>query len=304
MIQKLYTDVQNLKKQNRKCWSYVYKINKLIVNLMFPLTQLWDKSIGVDASSDVIVSLTTYPARINTVWVTIASLLKQTYKPAKVVLYLSNEQFPNGELDLPTILKKLKKRGLEIAFVEDDLKPHKKYYYALNEYKDKSVITADDDIFYPENHIESLVDASKKFPDAVICARSHDIEFMEDNDNEFLNYNSWKEHLTTHPTLAMMPVGCNGVLYKRKFFDEELFDINVIKEYSLYTDDLWLKVMELKNNIKAYNCIEEPLVYFDSIFTKKTGLWKTNTSNYNNRNDIVWKKLAQKYNIDKHKFNG
>ncbi|SHJ13766.1 glycosyltransferase [Pseudobutyrivibrio xylanivorans] len=296
MIEKLYSDVQNLKKKNSKAWPYVYKVNKLLVNIFFPIIQSFNHSIGVDDKNNIIVSLTTYPARINTVGVTIESLLNQSYKPKKVLLYLSKEQFPEELNELPKKLVKLQKRGLEIVFVEDDLKPHKKYYYALQEYPNDLIITADDDIFYPEGHIERLVSTSKMFPNAVICNRSHRITMTNDL-HGFEPYNSWKEILTDAPDELTVPIGCNGVLYKREFFDEELFDIEKIKKNSLYTDDLWLKVMELNNGIKAYNCVEEPLVYFDNIFNKNTGLWHTNASEQNNRNDEVWNELVKEYRL-------
>ena len=296
MIEKLYSDVQALKKKNSKAWPYLYKFNKLLVNVFFPIIQSFNHSIGVDDKSDVIVSLTTYPARIDTVGITIESLFNQTYKPKKVLLYLSKEQFPEELKELPKKLIKLQERGLEIVFVEDDLKPHKKYYYAMQEYPNDLIITADDDIFYSEKHIERLVCASKKFPNAVICSRSHRIKLTNDSQG-FEPYNSWKEILTDEPDEMTVPIGCNGVLYKKEFFNEELFDIEKIKKISLFTDDLWLKVMELKNGIKAYNCVEEPLVYFDNMFNKNTGLWHTNTTNENNRNDKVWNELVKEYRL-------
>lgn len=295
MINKLYGDAQRLKAKGNSKWKYLYKINKLIVNICYPPIAYFSTKKGVDENSDVIVSLTTYPARIKSVWVTVASLLNQTYKPRKVVLYLAKEQFPNGLEELPAKLLRLQKRGLEIVFVEDDLKPHKKYYYAFSEYRNDSVITADDDIFYPENHIELLVEASKRFPDSIICARSHQIKYKDPSAKEFAPYNSWPEILTDESDLFTMPIGCNGVLYKPARFSDELFDADKIKKYALYTDDIWLKVMELKDNIKAYNCVKEPLVYFDNIFTMNTGLWHTNTSDSNNRNDIVWNELVDLY---------
>ena len=245
----------------------------------------------------MVVSLTTYPARINTVWVTVASLLNQSYKPAKVLLYLSKEQFPAGLEELPKKLLQQQQRGLEIVFVEDDLKPHKKYYYALQEYKDKIVITADDDIFYPENHVEQFVKASKKYPEAVICSRSHRMELDPSSDTGFTPYNSWKNNTTDEPDIMTMPIGCNGILYKAKFFDEELFNVDAIKENALYTDDLWLKIMELQAGTKAYNYSHEPLIYFDSIFNKNTGLWHTNASADSNRNDVAWERLVKLYPI-------
>ena len=49
----------------------------------------------------LIVSLTSFPARINTVHQVIESLLNQTKKADKIILWLAPEQFPNGEKDLP-----------------------------------------------------------------------------------------------------------------------------------------------------------------------------------------------------------
>ena len=81
----------------------------------------------------IIVSLTTYPARIKTVWMTIACLLNQDYKNMRVILWLSKEQFHDLS-GLPSYLQKLQKKGLVIKFKEDDLRSHKKYYYAFSEY--------------------------------------------------------------------------------------------------------------------------------------------------------------------------
>ncbi len=302
MIEKLYTDVQNLKRRGSKLWPYVYKINKLIINLLYPIVAYLDRSKGINESGNVIISLTTYPARIKTVWLTIATLLDQTYKPYKVILWLSKQQFTDSYDQLPSNLKRLIRRGLEVRFVDDDLKPHKKYYYAFKEYTQKSkskeylIITADDDIFYPSKHIERLVAASNKYPDAVICSWSHEIGFeLKDNSKVYTRYNTWEDNTTSEPDIKTMPVGCNGVLYKATFFDEELFNKDIINDYALYTDDLWLKVMEVKNDIKAYNLSEYPLIYYNNIFTMKSGLWHSNAQNEDNRNDLVWNKLNELY---------
>ena len=296
MIKKCYTSVQFMKKKGMKIWSIAYKINKIFVNIFYPVMASFDKKIGVDENSNVIVSLTTYPARIKIVWTTIASLLNQTYKPAKVILYLSREQFINEFEDLPKRLINLQRRGLEIRFVDGDLKPHKKYYYSFKDYQDKYVITADDDIFYPENMIEELVSASEKYPAAVVCTRSHKIRIIDINGNKgFAPYNSWTNNTTEEPDLLSLAVGCNGVLYRPILFDEEVFNVDSINKNSLYTDDLWLKAMEIRNGIKTYNCSKEPLVYFDNIFTSGTGLWHVNADGDKNRNDEAWSKLVDAY---------
>lgn len=302
MIEKLYTDVQNLKSHGSKLWPYIYKINKLLINLLYPFSAYFDGSKGVDESSNVIVSLTTYPDRIKHVWVTIATLLNQTCRPYKVILWLSKEQFPKTYEQLPSNLKRLTNRGLEIRFVDGDLKPHKKYYYTLKELaqsdkaRDYLVITADDDIFYPEKHIEHMVSASYEYPNAVICSWSHKIAFeLKEGKEVYTRYNTWEDNITLAPDIATIPVGCNGVLYKTSFFNEELWNKDKISKYSLYTDDLWLKVMEVRNGIKAYNFSKEPLIYYNNIFTMKSGLWHTNTKDEDNRNDLVWNRLCEIY---------
>jgi len=69
----------------------------------------------------LIVSLTSYPARINSVHITINTLLQQSLKPNKVILWLASEQFPNKENDLPDNLLRLKDYGLTIEWCDKDL---------------------------------------------------------------------------------------------------------------------------------------------------------------------------------------
>ena len=67
----------------------------------------------------VIVSLTSFPARIDTVYITIRSILMQSLKPDIIILWLAQEQFPEKEKELPYNLLKLKKYGLTIEWCHD-----------------------------------------------------------------------------------------------------------------------------------------------------------------------------------------
>ena len=70
----------------------------------------------------IIVSLTSYSARINTVHITIDSLLKQTFKADKIILWLAKEQFPRLEKDLPNNLLQQTKKGLTIKWWQKKFK--------------------------------------------------------------------------------------------------------------------------------------------------------------------------------------
>ena len=87
----------------------------------------------------IIVSLTSYPARIAGIAQMLESIYSQTRKADKIVLWLAEEQFPNKDDDLPDDLRKLQfEDKLEVRWC-DDLKPHKKYFYALQEFTDDVV---------------------------------------------------------------------------------------------------------------------------------------------------------------------
>ena len=288
MIKKLYDSIK-LKYDNHFLAIWKYRFYKMLINLGYPILNKKFEKIGISEESSIIVSLTSFPERINTVWLTIVTLLSQTLKPKKVLLWLAKSQFEG--IELPDNLKRLEKYGLEIKWC-DDLKPHKKYYYTVQEYPDDCVVIADDDIFYPENHLEILWNNYLKHPDCIIENKTHRIEYGVDN--QYLAYNKWSNRIVENPSYLLVPIGCNGVLYPPHSLPEYTFDKNYITEAALYTDDLWLKLCAIRNNKMTFSCMENELVYFDCIKAGKVGLWKSNTKGIN-RNDMVWKRLMSDF---------
>lgn len=45
--------------------------------------------------------------------------------------------------------------------MDEDIRSHKKYWYAISEYPGMSIITVDDDIIYSSDTIKDLVEGSK-----------------------------------------------------------------------------------------------------------------------------------------------
>lgn len=296
MIAFFYETARRWKGQGNPGWRFVYKMNKLLVNLFFFFKARRKKNYRLDEQSKIIVSLTTYPARVKGVWITIASLLQQTMPPCKIILWLAEEQFPNREL--PKKLERLKRYGLEIQFCED-LKPHKKYFYTMQEYPDYYIITADDDILYPENHIENLWQGCEKYPETIICHWSHKIEM--DSVGEIKDYDLWSDNGKDIPAYGTLAVGCNGVLYPPGCLPPETFQKEKVINRALFTDDLWLKCMEILNDRKTVNCNVTPLIYFNRISTLTSGLWTANTG-IGNINDSNWKGLMEQYPEVKNKL--
>ena len=72
--------------------------------------------VGNNVSESITISLTTFGPRIETVYLTIESLMQQSLKADRIVLCLAKSEF--SEAGLPTALKKQRERGLEILFCE------------------------------------------------------------------------------------------------------------------------------------------------------------------------------------------
>ena len=205
---------------------------------------------GKPRDRKIIVSLTSYPGRINIVSHTIQSLLRQTCKPDRVILFLSKIQFPNQKL--PRALTKARKYGLDIVFTEDDLKPHKKYFYAMKQYPEDIIITVDDDVYYTTKLIERLYRSYNQHPKCVSASRVHKITFSISG--ELLPYNSWQKDYSDRmgrESMRLVATGVGGVLYPPHCLHMSAFDPERIKATCLMADDLWLKVMEVLNGTKV-----------------------------------------------------
>jgi len=194
---------------------------------------------------EITVSFTTFPARIGSAVYVADAMLRQTLKPDRVILVLAEEEFKSIN-DLPEDYLQLEKRGLSIVFTEN-LKPHKKYQYAIQNCPDSIVITVDDDIFYPEDLIETLFLSYKEHPKAVSAMRAHRMIF---NDRKILPYNDWgiESTYTYEPAYDLVATGVGGVLYPAGCMTDRkdlLLDAKSIEAVCLDCDDIWLKMFEL-----------------------------------------------------------
>lgn len=289
MIEKLYRVLYRTK--NKRGNLFVYRTIKLFLNMCYPIyCRISRKYTPKKIEENVIVSLTTFPQRIDTVWVTIETLLRQSYRPSRIILWLAESQFSEKD-KLPKKLLEQKKRGLEIRFC-DDLRSHKKYYYTMKHYPNSVVITVDDDTFYPENLVENLVETSNMQPNTVCCNLGHVITTRKGMIEPYNNWYSGADGLDT-PSYNLVPIGCEGVLYPPKCLDENVFDKNQIKELCPLADDLWLKSMATLNGVKAIKCNPVSITYANQISAKKGSLNSVNVDQ--NMNDKQLEKILKKY---------
>lgn len=218
----------------------------------------------------IIVSLTTYPARINTVHIAIQSLLAQKVLPDKVIIWLCKSDFPNLEADLPAHLRRQLGFDVQIAWIDDDLKPHKKYFWVLQQYPNANIVIVDDDLIYRNTMIEDLLKYHHRYPDAVIASRTHYITF--DNNGHANPYDQWiyeaphyNKQLVGKPSFQLFATNGAGTLYPplvTKKITPMLCDKDFITRYCLTADDLWLKIAQLYSNIKVVAATSDQLLNY------------------------------------------
>lgn len=241
----------------------------------------------------IVVSLTSFPARLNVVHYTIRSLLAQTCKPDKILLWLTEEECAG--MDLPQELENLKSCGLEICYAKTNLRPHNKLYHTLKVEPEAVVISVDDDLAYEPYLIERLYRAHLEHPEAVCCNMAHEITLKDGLPDLYDNWNGGAPEKAGYSD-RFVALGVGGVLYPASCFDEEYFDEKLIREFALSADDLWLKITELRLGIPVYKVAPHSKIPYVIGGSQKVALGHEN--NGMKRNDVIMKKLCAYYQIN------
>ena len=241
----------------------------------------------------VIVSLTSFPARFDTLDICIKSLFAQSVKPDKIVLYLGKEC---DDAVLPGRLTELEKYGLEIKRGYADIRPHKKYFFAMQEYPEDIIITVDDDLMYDRNMIKSLLESYKDNPNAVSARRVHRITSSGGDLEPYDSFDKcWTK--TTEPSHILLSTNGAGTLFPPGSLPEEAFDIDTIKKLCLDADDIWIKFMLIKKGVPVVWVKSHQSMPPEIPGTQKVALYYSNTDKDNSNNDRCIQAMEEHFNI-------
>ena len=159
----------------------------------------------------LIVSLTSYPPRFGTLVHSLRSLLLQTVKADRTILWIAHRDLPL----LPADVVGIQAAGLEIR-ATDDLRSYKKIIPALDAFPDAFICTADDDQYYRPSWLEELI-AVARGDRVVTCHRAHEITF--DAHGVFNPYNQWVLDTRRRGTMrALFPNGAGRAVIRRAFW--------------------------------------------------------------------------------------
>ncbi len=236
-----------------------------------------------------VVSLTTYEGRIKRVYYAIESIARGNVRPSRLIMWVDDEALIRN---LPTQIRRLQKRGLEVKHCKN-YGPHTKYYPYVEsrEAFDTPLVTADDDVLYPRYWLKKLTEANREYPDTVNCYWAYVVDVDKDGIRKYADY---KLCGSTYPSFRNLALGVMGVIYPSSF-------LMVLKRAGIAFeaccpkgDDLWLHVQALRSGYKVRQILPR-LPYFSFHVvprTQQTALSYKNVT-YGDGND---QQIAATYN--------
>lgn len=200
---------------------------------------------------NVIVALTSFPARISTVHFVVRSLLMQTRRPKEIHLFLGRDEF-RSHSHLPSVLRAYEGKGLVIHFAKKTCHQYDKFLHGAHLNKDHDYVIVDDDVIYPPNALEAILQGRDSFPGHVIGNRCH--LMPPPTGGSIPPYSEWKREASLdRASFRLMPTGAGGVLYPKGFLNTPFVcDVSEILATAPYADDIWLKVCAIAQGISTY----------------------------------------------------
>lgn len=205
---------------------------------------------------DLLVSLTTWPKRINESIITIDRLLKQkTDCNYKIFLVLSKEEFNENDnrLNYFYYLSKTTDK-LEIFWINENIKSYKKLLPIYQKFGNKfPILVCDDDILYPEDWLDKLWQEYRKdktcvyanYGDTFCGIKNGILQLKNEINGNFSPIRNSKSFINK-------PAGSSGVLYPSNIFNDiRFYDYELIKKISPTDDDTWFWIWTILGEHKV-----------------------------------------------------
>lgn len=296
MLRKILRLIRNSFRNVSETYREVYSMKFFNRRSLLEEKILNSKEMGITnhqyCDSEIIVSLTTYGRRIYDVCFTIESLMQQTFKANKIILWLDEETMKKT---LPESLSKQIKRGLTIMQTKD-IRSYKKLIPALSIFPNANIITVDDDLIYDFDIIERLVKAHLEDPLSIHSCRIHSMTF--DSNNKLKSYEDWNWCKASSSKRNFI-TGGGGTLYPPRSLAAEVLNEEAFTSLCPTADDVWFTAMaKLKGTpikkVETRSVIGEDYVY--NIDVQDMGLLNINVGKKGKNNEQI-EAVFSRYNI-------
>jgi hypothetical protein len=248
-------------------------------------------------TDNLVLSFTSFPARIRFAEFTLFSIIRQSVRPEKIILWLSEQEFPETEKAIQDSLKKYFILDFEIRFVKGNIRSYNKLVHALEEFPDHVIVTFDDDVYYKPDWLELLYKTHLEHPRDIIAHRAHTVSFKNGHPE---SYQNWLPAKDTASYLNF-PTAVGGNLYPPRSLFGDACNQDLFLRLSPAADDIWFYVMAVlqKTQIRKVKNGYDRAFDFDYILDDeyKSIPKLADTNIKNNQNDAQLKNVLQYYNL-------
>jgi hypothetical protein len=236
-----------------------------------------------------VISLTSHPARFNTLSQTLNSLLAQRLIAKNIYLNIAQEDLGK----LPDSVKDLASSGLIKINTCENLGPGKKLIPTLKLERSLPIIVVDDDLIFETDLTLKLMIAHHLSPGTIIASRVHKI--IHTPESKISAYSNWQKNysLSDGPSVDLFATSGAGTLYKAEFFHSDVTDEKTYTELAFHTDDLWWFIQSKRVGIKTKRLLGQSILNFID-GTQDDGLWNSGNKE---RNDLNLKALIERYSL-------
>jgi hypothetical protein len=235
----------------------------------------------------VIVSLTSFPARISTTWYTVESLLRQEIRPEKIVLVLAKDEFADAKLP-----RSLSSRDVEILWVKRNTRSYKKLIPVLRAYPRHTIVTADDDIIYPKWWLALLLKESRQNPGSIIGLRGSAIKVDR---GRIAPYIEWAGATSSTGSILTFLKGDGGILYPSSCLPLVAQDEDLAMTLCPTADDIWFKATALLAGTPVRRVLDSDFDLPTVTSTQKLSLRSLNVAQ--NANDTQFAAAIDHFNL-------
>ena len=195
----------------------------------------------------LLISMTTYPARLYGISEVLLSLLHQSANISsyQCFLTLAKEEFINGERDLPIVVQQLIANGWIKIIWHHNIYSHKKLIPIMQIYPENDILIVDDDVIREYNFIEIFQRDHSIYPNDIICGQ---FNYFYNNKIEIQRMKGYKGkncgEFNAIPDIIFQTArsanGGGGVLYpKHTFSDKRFFNESLYMKLSPTSDESW-----------------------------------------------------------------
>lgn len=231
----------------------------------------------------IIISISSLRENFSILPIIIYSLLNQSLKPDKIILWLDEEY--QDMANIPYEITQFAKNGLEFRF-KKNLGDYTKTIYAMEEFYNSIIVTASDKIYYPANWLKNLYLSYISHPNDIHVHGAFNAKI-----NKSFKY--WDKVKKEAADFLFLPLSDMGILYPPKCFGKEAFRRELFLKKHIINDNLWFWVMSILAKRKT-RLIKNP----SKFFIKFTPILYKNKSNIEiTDNEIKYLMRFYKQNI-------